>query len=167
MSDIKTFAGITVHGYGDSPYHHYKTQLPREDLEQLFVNALNHPEVAEIKWKQYTPYFNDGDPCYFSADDVTFLLDVSEDSDGDYEDGFLYASDVKIQGGDQDEWSREARTWVKTGKTFPKHPAADDLSALTQLSRGEFDNVLQELFGDHVEVAVTRQGITVDEYSHD
>lgn len=29
-----------------------------------------HPEVYGIKWAQYTPYFNDGEPCVFGLSDI-------------------------------------------------------------------------------------------------
>jgi hypothetical protein len=32
-------------------------------LAELFVD---HPEVACVHWKQYTPSYNDGDPCTFT-----------------------------------------------------------------------------------------------------
>jgi hypothetical protein len=35
------------------------------------------------------------------------------------------------------------------------------------IQSGSFDQVLNELFGDHAEVIVTRDGITVEFYDHD
>ena len=29
-----------------------------------------YPELESFGWSQYTPYFNDGDTCIFSANDV-------------------------------------------------------------------------------------------------
>ena len=28
------------------------------------------PEIAALRWRQYTPYFNDGEPCTFSVNDL-------------------------------------------------------------------------------------------------
>ena len=48
------------------------------------------PEVLAVTWKQYTPYFNDGDTCEFSVGGWSVRLkDTAEDSEGDYgEEGF-------------------------------------------------------------------------------
>jgi len=35
-------------------------------LKEAFKEIFDkHPSIYSISWKQYTPYFNDGDPCYF------------------------------------------------------------------------------------------------------
>ena len=40
-----------------------------------------HPDVKSIKWKQYTPYFNDGDACTFSVHEAyVFTGANNEDS---------------------------------------------------------------------------------------
>ena len=43
-----------------------------EKMKKEFNNFFKeffeqHPEITEVKWSQYTPYFSDGDPCVFSA----------------------------------------------------------------------------------------------------
>ena len=40
------------------------TQLLKEEFKEFFKKV---PEVKVIKWTQYTPYFNDGDPCEFTG----------------------------------------------------------------------------------------------------
>ena len=44
----------------------------KEKVESIFKTAalelfVKHPVLKSISWTQYTPYFNDGDPCYFSS----------------------------------------------------------------------------------------------------
>ena len=34
----------------------------KESFKELFEA---HPRLRSVVWAQYTPYFNDGDPCYF------------------------------------------------------------------------------------------------------
>jgi hypothetical protein len=43
-----------------------------KDLQQEFPDLLKgafekNPTVESVSWRQYTPYFNDGDECAFSA----------------------------------------------------------------------------------------------------
>lgn len=47
----------------------------RRDGEKAFKEFLKewfekNPEVYGVKWRQYTPYFNDGEPCEFGVYEV-------------------------------------------------------------------------------------------------
>lgn len=42
-------------------------QRPIEELEVLIEALLADPVIHDFGWSQYTPYFNDGDPCVFKA----------------------------------------------------------------------------------------------------
>lgn len=110
-------------------------------LQQVFTD---HPEIKAYGWAQYTPYFNDGEPCEFSVNDIyVSTSDEREDSfygDG-WTDGYGDAQGVSPEG------------LAKLGalqKTF-----------------GSMEEVLKDAFGDHVRVIVTRDGVDVDEYDHD
>jgi hypothetical protein len=46
-----------------------------------------YPKLQAIRWNQYTPYFNDGDACYFSAHNPEVNL-FNEDEDCQDEDDF-------------------------------------------------------------------------------
>jgi hypothetical protein len=48
-----------------------------------------NPMVAKIQWAQYTPYFNDGEPCEFSIGDIVFKLEGDE-NDYNYESSETY-----------------------------------------------------------------------------
>jgi hypothetical protein len=61
-----TFLGIPVEG--DIVGAEKQTvQQPLEDLAPLMQAVLDNPFVHDFGWRQYTPYFNDGDPCVFNA----------------------------------------------------------------------------------------------------
>lgn len=48
-------------------------------LAQRFFDL--DPRIEAVGWRQYTPYFNDGDPCKFSIDgDLWFKIRSLEDS---------------------------------------------------------------------------------------
>jgi len=102
----------------------------RNSLYPVFSKFFEkYPEVHKITWVQYTPYFNDGDPCVF----------------GVYESEFeLISNDITAS---------EALT--------------EDFRAVSELIETIDATVMESWFGDHAEVTVTRDGITVDEYEHD
>lgn len=54
---------------GDIP--RYSEGMSEQDDPQKFLDALdtllNIEGVFAVRWREYTPYFNDGDPCTFSA----------------------------------------------------------------------------------------------------
>jgi hypothetical protein len=54
-----------------------------EGLDKLFKK---HPEVGGVTWTQYTPSFNDGDPCTFRSNHCYADLLGTEEVDCDDED---------------------------------------------------------------------------------
>lgn len=128
--------------------------LVKEGVKGFF--EMN-PGVTAIKWAQYTPYFNDGDECVFNAYDVIFTNAAGDDLDevstwGEYE------------GENESVW---CESWVDNlrGK---EGVDADSCEAFADLiGSADMREVLLEMFGDHVAVTVTREGIDVDDYDHD
>lgn len=115
-----------------------------------------HPLLDGFRWRQYTPYFNDGDECTFSArtSDPECAFTDTQDSDDGY---------------DYDGWTetntRAIERKVELGESLTPREAA-------ALAVAEFlaifdDSDLKALFGDHVMVTVSREGVTTRAYSHD
>ncbi len=107
-----------------------------------------NPEVESFGWKQYTPYFNDGDTCEFG---------VSSDADSVEVNG--------VQGYDVDiiaNWQQKDLYKAERESKLKSHEAVQDLIQ----SIDEDD--LKTLFGDHARITVKRDG-TVDneDYEHD
>lgn len=94
-----------------------------------------HPVLKTFAWTQYTPYFNDGDPCVFGAH-----VD------------YPYVNDEEFY-----DW--------KNAPT--EDPATLAGRAVRDFLRAFSEPDLQEMFGDHCRVVVTREGVRVEEYSHD
>lgn len=118
----------------------------KEAFGELFAT---HPTLKQVKWQQYTPYFNDGDECRFGVHEFYSSIEgvvskYGEDADG----GAGYVSSWDLEG--------EA-----------KEKAAPVLSAVTELARLIPKDVMLAAFGDHVEVVATRDGFTVNDYQHD
>lgn len=121
-------------------------------LKTAFTDFFEkNPTVEAIRWRQYTPYFNDGDACTFGVHEFSFkTADMNEDH-GDYSDGF------------EDQWF-----WSDGGKRVD--PWENERKAVSDFN-GEVgkipDEVFEETFGDHCIVTATRDGFEVDEYDHD
>lgn len=127
----------------------YDTKLEEEGeeaLKELFKDFFEkYPSAKAITWRQYTPYFNDGDPCYFRVGEMNLHLDEDEDED-DYDDYDGYDS-YGLKNSDDDNL---------------KAMAAD-----FEVLEGIPEDVLEYVFGDHVTITATRDGFKVREYDHD
>jgi hypothetical protein len=128
----------------------------KESLKSFF--ELN-PGINALRWTQYTPYFNDGDACVFGVNDVYFtnakgeqLNDVNSWGWGEYE------------GDDEDVWAESYMTYL-SGKQGVNAASCEFLSSM--INSSEMVDIMEQMFGDHVCVTVTREGIDVEEYDHD
>lgn len=129
-------------------------QKPLSELEPLIRAVLDDEKVAAFRWRQYTPYFNDGDPCEFGVGEVEFkpsptVVNVKDECrfcsvgwgrHGTFGDG--------SPGEHQDTWARCRELY-------------------RAMNSNAFDEVLLDAFGDHATVTVTRNGIEVEFYEHD
>jgi len=51
-------------------------------MKEAFKEVFDkHPSIDSIEWRQYTPYFNDGDPCYFRMSE--YEVEWLEDDDNE------------------------------------------------------------------------------------
>lgn len=113
----------------------------KEMVLKAFTAAFEAaPDLLAIRWRQYTPYFNDGNPCYFRTGEPYFRFATMPEDSGDYEDGF----------------------------GNPEQGTPEDLQANAAWAHLNIpDELYEEAFGDHVKVTVSRDGTyEVVEYSH-
>lgn len=108
------------------------------------------PDGCELRWTQYTPYFNDGEPCVFSVNEPYVRADGSNDE------------------------GVELTTWgIKNYGVESWSPAIDGVTkkALNDLRKAWEElpeDLLEKAFGDHAEVIIKRGGkYSAEEYSHD
>jgi hypothetical protein len=117
------------------------------EVKEIFTEF---PTLKAFRWVQYTPYFNDGDPCYFAVQDYDFgvRLDGMAEFAGEYVDD-LSDADQEI---------------IDINASL-----IDQIEAVVQEFLGSIDDqVLFQMFGDHVEVTVNRDGrIETGEYEHE
>lgn len=162
------FLGIPVHG--DITRGATRSeQKPIEELQPILQAVLDDPTVVEFGWRQYTPYFNDGEPCTFSAHGTWVRTDADKDADPDELEmwGHRSLGKVTTEWGDVDPETKR-RTVVSETYEGPDRARYDRCKALEKaVEGGHFENVLLDSFGDHAEITVRRTGIEIEFYEHD
>lgn len=112
----------------------------KDECKRLFDG---NPSLVDFGWRQYTPYFNDGEPCTFRCCTYDAMVNGRDPYTGD----------------DPEDPSQYPELAEKEFGVLEK-AVADFL--------GSFDkDEFLDWFGDHARVTVTRKGITVDRYDHD
>lgn len=141
-------------------------QRPDEDLENALRTVLLFDVVDAIRWRQYTPYFNDGDPCVFHTHGVDWKFVGVDEEAGDYDDGFVEGYDPAYQ-----EIVGKYEYVPKVGRVAvdPPNPALTEAvyAAEKAIEGGAHDILLLKTFGDHAEIIATREKFSVDFYEHD
>lgn len=169
----RTFLGIPVDGditRGETRVE----QRPIEELQPILQAVLNDPTVIEFGWRQYTPYFNDGEPCTFSVSGLwvrTTDLAAADDEEQDDDEADPYRLEMwghPTMGKRASTWNEQTRTYDKGAYEGPDKARFDRCQALEHaIEGGAFENVLLDAFGDHARVTVRRDGIQVDSYEHE
>lgn len=156
------FLGIPIDGDITKPDRRVP-QRPVEDFAPILQAVLDDPTVSEFGWRQYTPYFNDGDPCVFRPSDIW----VRTTADANVEDLF----ELELHGHPSlgtERWNGARRQYEQVERTPEQQATAERCRALNDaVAGGAFNDVLLDAFGDHAEITVRRGGIKVDFYEHD
>ena len=112
-----------------------------------------HPNVKAVVWHQYTPYFNDGEPCYFGVGELSGLSQVSYDQ---------WVED----GGWAEEYGLSPYNKPTEEDNITEEEVKSAYEALNQLQKLP-DDIYLDMFGDHVQIIATPSGFEVEEFSHD
>lgn len=102
----------------------------------------NNPGLKSFSWPQYTPYFNDGDPCVFRASTNTYSIRIN----GICED-------------DESEDDTDDAIDATTKKNLTKEIS-------TFLKQFNKEN-LEEMFGEGLIEVHPNSKVIVQEYNHD
>lgn len=158
-----SFLGIPVIGdinEGEKREH----QRPIEDLAPLLQAVVDDEFIVEFGWTQYTPYFNDGDPCTFGVRGEVWFRTTQ---DGAVDDTYELELDSHPTIGIR-RWNGDARSFEEIRLSPEKRAVYDRCLALdTAIEGGEFLDVLLDAFGDHAEITVKKDAIQVEFYSHE
>lgn len=143
----------------------------KESIKTIFESFFAaNPEVYAFAWTQYTPYFNDGEPCEFGVNEIYAYKDTDAVREAiNDNDTALYYGEVNESEDDEDVVNTRDRTYDSHAKKMVpvklvqyEQNTADLIRALN-----DFNDEFEYAFGDHVGVIVTRDGIDVQDYDHD
>lgn len=133
-----------------------KTLMPyREASKDLFSRFWEeNPKVHAIVWTQYTPYFNDGETCYFRVGEMYPMTKENYDRYLE-EDGYPEEYSIIDWNGKPEENSGLSEI------------EATKVSEIIKILSKIPDEVYMGMFGDHCKITATREGFQVDEYEHE
>lgn len=119
-------------------------EIVKARLDEFWATAP--PAIEAVRWQQFTPYFNDGEPCVFRVYESQFKLTaVTIDAEDQEDDDTYFLYDYQLH---------------RYNEEIPKDVVGPDFSDIEELLLAAFD--------DHVQVTAARTGeITVDEYDHE
>jgi len=163
------FLGIPVHGDITRGADRVE-QKPIGELQPILQAVLEDPTIVEFGWRQYTPYFNDGEPCTFGISGTWVRTTVDEDAEEDELDVWSHRSLGRMTGG---EWIDDPDLPGRRKRVGDQYEGPDEAryrrcKALeAAVEGGAFENVLLDAFGDHAAVTVRRAGIEIEFYNHD
>lgn len=133
-------------------------------MKVIFQDAFKEyfkecPEVTAFGWRQYTPYFNDGDECVFRCNvDYGFVTNAK-----DYQSGIQYG---EYEGDQENVWIEDPDYGDFNEELIPEHVIEKTKILRRVLSKID-DDVYLQIFGDHCKVYATPAGFDVEEYEHD
>jgi hypothetical protein len=162
-----TFAGRRIEGEVNRYSDGMKPQHDVEDYLNALDNLLNMDGVVSVRHEQYTPYFNDGEPCVFSAGEARVLLteeadaylrSITGDQCSDYDDGFRSEYDLRI-------YDSNKRAYEAIPEFMRVLEALRHYNSV--LGSGHHDQILNEKFGDPSVVTADKNRFDVVFYDHD
>lgn len=168
MTDRK-FMGIEVEGDIVSQGRTPVDQEPIENLYPYFKAAFENGVLA-VKWEQYTPYFNDGEPCYFRVGEPQYTSNsgIAEKFLNDEGNWDLTDDDLRELYPDKDESWYENNLYLESYnfQGWGGHP--DGLNAINiPVDERRFELALLGAFGDHTTVVVTPDRVVQFYYDHE
>ena len=146
----------------------------QEQAQEMFKEVTKevfekNPVITAIIWTQYTPYFNDGDPCKFSVHEPYFtnaneeqMEDIASWGDYEGEDQSVFSEGAWILAGESDYAVERRKGMDLQGCDF------ESLNTFNKMMQSsEMKDVMLAMFGDHVRVVATRDGFDVEDHDHD
>lgn len=159
----------------------------RQDTAKVAAEAMSGasdfmrvhlPEVKAYSWVQYIPYFNDGDPCVFTAcvEEGPIQFDVEHPNIelfrqvefyADYKKEWVPYVDIDDDG-EIDYFSHLIPTWRGSDGVRGVTPEAEDFDArwgvfIGMLQAVEESGMLEDMFGSYAKVTITPDGIEVEQ----
>jgi hypothetical protein len=147
-----------------SNYKKLAQELFNSGTKELFDK---HEALDSFGFTAYSPYFNDGESCKFSANiDCPYINGYQEWCNK----GEGRCDSFEPREGDMFIWNKINRSeYSSTERKYVEVAGDEKLSAMVKDVNeflASFDNdVWEEMVGNHVIVQFTREGLQIEEYS--
>lgn len=162
-----------------------------QDIIKAYAQKLfeNCPYLIMIQWKQYTPYFMDGDPCIFGIQDIEFFFSkkpYNANIEYDFESNYYLSTDdtdeenyIEIAYGFCSYEIIHILEIINKERPLESYENPNSLEYIKNCANiipliKEFESLIyvdpslmQETFGDHAKITITRQELSVNKYQHD
>jgi len=146
----------------------------KDIMDILKKMMVDNPLIAGVMWQQYTPSFNDGEPCVFTTNGPFIKFDekisgagdkTADNEDESDEDDISDAAEGYMDATyDLDEDFYDKRADIFNFKEIKAlKVAVKDVCKVYSHLEG-MDRNLQEMFGDSVQVFVTKDGVETEDY---
>lgn len=168
-----------------------KNQLVK-DSEELFKLSCveifeKNPDFKSFSWTQYTAYWNDGDPCDFSAN-IDYIYIDDENEENELSSAKTDFKELKQKEKTIKKLTLEIDKLIKQGKKEGNWEIDRYLRRIEELNKLNLEQVekklnfladikdlldsvdqdtLETMFGDHAKVIVSKDAINVESYDHD
>jgi len=134
-----------------------------EAIREAFAPAFEPPtNLTKIVWTQYTPFFNDGEACEFSAHEPELYRGGTGDDTEESSDIYgLIDREGRRHNPDYQDYLKRKRAELEA--KFGANAVTTVIDLWSKLD----DDILLAVFGDHKEITITKDGVTVEEHEHE
>ena len=147
----------------------------KEVLDKAFADIFTkYPEVVGFKWKQYTPTFNDGDPCEFYLGEPDYILYTKEFADKVTVEVLNSEAYAIVDIGDCDDDENEniieiaeleaeqvKGVWLYSSYKGDLNAAQKEIEALF---KWDVEDIFEYAYGSGHIITATKKGLAIEEY---
>ncbi len=159
--------------------HKESSKLISKGFKEIFKK---YPTLESFSWTQYTPYFNDGNECVFSAHTDYISINGSEQDESTYElrqfldtlhnpKKEIARLQKRIEECKKEKYSygylEDKIKSIESGSIEETRNKLAILEDISQILSSIDDDCYKSIFGDHVRVTVTKDGWSTEGYEHD
>lgn len=139
---------------------------------QKAIKELENYGIIGVTWHQFTPYFNDGESCEFSVHDfypVFYLPDEIKDFALDDETLYYILENPSRAVDEELKWfSEDERAVAKYFlDKFPTNAWYFAFEKVTNLLESIPEDIMRNVFGDHVHITILADSYDIEEFNHD
>jgi hypothetical protein len=142
-------------------------EIAKANFNELAQELFNkHPDLKSFAWKQYTPYFCDGEPCYFGVYGDEPEINKHEPYERDDAQGSEYVNFYLGRNPNLTNYNQNTRQWDTTPNP-DYNPYYDTVIREIESFIFSFgQDILEDMFGEG-RVIVTPGKTEVEEVDHD